>query len=458
VLKGRVLIVEDEPGIRLGIRTYLETYGYEMDEAATCAAALTHVNTVLPDVLLVDYALPDGTALDLMTQLKSAGIELPVVIVTGHGSIELAVSAIKEGAEHFLTKPLELASVAVVIDRVIENQQNRRRLKATRRPATLDLFSGRSAAIHALARDAYSAAKCDLPILIEGETGTGKGMLARWIHAESRRASENFVDLNCAGLPRDLLESELFGHEKGAFTGAVAAKPGLLEAAHRGTMFLDEIGDTDVSIQPKLLKVVEEKRFRRLGEVTERRVDVRFLAATNHELSKLVDEGRFREDLYYRINTLVLRLPPLRHRKADIPGLAVTLVQNLAREIGRPPVTIAPDAEEALVAHSWPGNIRELRNVLECAILVGTEPVIRRADLRMKATGGRPAAPKGPDSIRDLELQHIRKILAEEEGNVARAAARLKLPRSTLYQKLKAQKLIPSSDPGRPAARSEHLR
>jgi len=443
------------------MRTYLETYGYEIEEAETCAAALVLINTVLPDVIVVDYQLPDGTALHLMAQLKSAAIDVPVILITGHGSIELAVTAIKEGAEQFLTKPVELASVAVVIDRVVENQQNRRRLNATRRStaAPLDLFSGRSPAIHALARDAYSAAQCDLPILIQGETGTGKGMLARWIHAESRRASESFVDLNCAGLPKDLLESELFGHERGAFTGAVGAKPGLLEAAHRGTMFLDEIGDTDLAIQPKLLKVVEEKRFRRLGEVGERRVDVRFLAATNRELSQLVDEGSFREDLYYRINTLVLRLPPLRHRKPDIGGLAVGIMQNLAREIGRPPLPIAPDAEEALVAHSWPGNLRELRNVLECALLVGTETVVRRSDLRFNTSGPRTEAPSRPDSLKDIEWQHIQQVLANEGGSVARAAARLRIPRSTLYQKLKLlQPNRPGSTDHAPEARKGHLR
>jgi DNA-binding NtrC family response regulator len=421
------------------MRSYLEAYNYEIAEADSCASALAQINSVLPDVVTVDYALPDGTALDLMAQLKSASIDVPVIVITGHGSIELAVTAIKEGAEHFLTKPIELGSLAIILDRVLENQQNRRRVNLTRRrPAPLDVLAGRSAAIHALARDAYSAAKCDLPILIEGETGTGKGMLSRWIHNESRRSSEAFVDLNCAGLPRDLLESELFGHEKGAFTGAVAAKPGLFEAAHRGTMFLDEIGDTDLSIQPKLLKVVEEKRFRRLGEVIERRVDVRFIAATNCTLSQLVDEGRFREDLYYRINTLVLRLPPLRHRKADIPGLAVSLLEHLSREIGKPGATLDTEAIDALIAHTWPGNIRELRNVLECALLVGTEPVVRKADLRLNTTAKRAEAPAAKaDSLKDIEWQHIRQVLSDEGGNVARAAARLRMPRSSLYQKLK---------------------
>src|SRR5215471_6703548 len=241
MLKGRVMIVEDEPGARLGVRAYLESYGYEIDEADSCGAAIAGLSTDVPDLVLVDYALPDGTALDLLRHLKVSGIDIPVLVLTGNGSIELAVTAVKEGAEQFLTKPIELASLAVIVDRTIEHQQNSRRVKAVhgRASGETDLFGGRSPAVHALGRDARAAAACDAPILIEGETGTGKGMLARWIHAASVRASESFVDLNCAGLPRDLLESELFGHEKGAFTGAMAAKPGLLEAAHRGTMFLD---------------------------------------------------------------------------------------------------------------------------------------------------------------------------------------------------------------------------
>src|SRR5215471_7033258 len=241
MLKGRVMIVEDEPGARLGVRAYLESYGYEIDEADSCGLARQKLNSDVPDVVLLDYALPDGTALDLLRQLKSDGIDVPVVGLTGHGSIELAVTAVKEGAEQFLTKPVELASLALVLDRVIEHQQNSRRILAvqsSRQTSSEDgLISGRSPAVRALAHDANTAAACDAPILIEGETGTGKGLLAKWIHSASARSSEAFVDLNCAGLPRELLESELFGHEKGAFTGATNSKPGLVEAAHRGTMF-----------------------------------------------------------------------------------------------------------------------------------------------------------------------------------------------------------------------------
>jgi DNA-binding NtrC family response regulator len=439
VLKSRLLIVDDEPGTRLGVRSYLEGCGYDVAEAETLAAALTHIRAQVPDLAVVDYALADGTALDLLREIKQHGIDVPVVVLTGCGSIELAVTAVKEGAEQFLTKPVEMASLALIVERVIAHEQNSRRVLAvqTRQPqGEGGLLNGRSALIRALARDAQTAAECDAPILIEGETGAGKGTLAGWIHNASARASESFVDLNCAGLPRDLLESELFGHEKGAFTGAITAKPGLVEAAHRGTMFLDEIGDTDLAIQPKLLKIVEEKRFRRLGDIGERRVDVRFVAASNKSLSALVEEGKFREDLYYRINTLVLRLPPLRDRKEDIPSLVQQLLPQLAREIRRPAPVVDADAMDALVAHSWPGNIRELRNVLERAILVAASPVLRPADLRLNAVS-RKSSPAPNGTLKDVEWHHIQRVLEEEKGSVGRAAKRLGIPRSSLYQKLK---------------------
>jgi DNA-binding NtrC family response regulator len=448
VLKNRILLVDDDPSVRLGVRTYLETYGYDVDETGSCAEGLAHMNQDLPDVLILDYALPDGTALDVIASMKREGIDVPVVVLTGHGSIELAVTAMKEGAEHFLTKPVEMASLTVLIDRVIENQHTRRRLSASRaQPASPaeGLFAGSSTAMRMLARDAKSVADGDAPVLIEGETGTGKSVLARWLHEHSARARESLVELNCAGLPRELLESELFGHEKGAFTGATGMKVGLIESAHRGTMFLDEIGDMDLAIQPKLLKVVEEKKIRRLGDVGERRVDIRFIAATNRGLAQLVDEGRFREDLFYRINTIVLRLPPLRERREDIPGMAKMLLPQIARDTRRPVPALDPDAEAALVAHSWPGNVRELRNVLERALLLTAAPVLRRADLRL-ATVVPKAGANGDNagSLKDAEWQYIQRVLAQEGGNVPRAAQRLGIPRSTMYQKLKVHGYRPS--------------
>lgn len=451
-MKNRILLVEDDRGARLGVRTYLETYGYDVEEAETCAGAISRMASERPDVVVLDYALPDGNALDVLRTLKTQGIDVPIVVLTGHGSIELAVTAIKEGAEQFLTKPIELASLTVVLDRIIEHQQNTRqadavRLRTPSGPVT-DLFAGQSPLIQTLARDAKSIASGDTPVLIEGETGTGKGVLARWIHERSGRSRESFVDLNCAGLPRDLLESELFGHEKGAFTGAVGAKRGLIEAAHRGTMFLDEIGDTDLAVQPKLLKVVEEKRFRRLGDVSERRVDVRFIAATNRNLAQLVQEGKFREDLYYRVNTMVMRLPPLRQRKSDIPTIASALLRQLAHDMGRPVPSLDGDAEAALINHPWPGNVRELRNVLERAVLLAGGARLSRNDLRLNGASAVAASmPSNGDTLRDLEWQHIQRVLDEEGGNVPKAAKRLGIPRSTMYQKLKVLESRQAANP-----------
>jgi DNA-binding NtrC family response regulator len=275
------------------------------------------------------------------------------------------------------------------------------------------------------------------PILIEGETGTGKGVLARWLHQNGPRAEEAFVDLNCAGLTRELLETELFGHEKGSFTGATASKIGLLEAAHRGTVFLDEIGDMDPPVQPKLLTVLEEKRFRRLGDVRDRHVDIRLLAATHHDLGRLAQEGKFRSDLYFRISTLPLTVPPLRERAEDIPILARGFLAHFATEMGRGGVSLADDGLAALQQYRWPGNIRELRNVLERAVLVSEGDVIRRQDLRFALSQGAPAPAEGSGTLEDLERRGIEKALEAESGHVDRAARRLGVPRSSLYKKIK---------------------
>jgi transcriptional regulator with PAS, ATPase and Fis domain len=302
---------------------------------------------------------------------------------------------------------------------------------------------GTSAAIRQLAQDARTVLASESPILIRGETGTGKGVLAKWLHDHSPRAEEAFVDLNCAGLSREFLETELLGHAKGAFTGAVTSKTGLLEVAHGGTVFLDEIGDMDPQIQPKLLKVLEEKRFRRLGDVHDRRVDIRLLAATHQDLGRLVQGTNFRSDLYFRINTLPLLVPPLRERGEDILILSRFLLQRLAADLGRGGLILAPDAERALQMHPWPGNIRELRNVLERAVLLSDQQILSRKDLRFDTSlGAEPAAENTDLSLRELERQHIKRILQKEQGHVESAAKRLDIPRSTLYQKIKQYQII----------------
>jgi len=289
--KGRILVVDDDDACRFGVREFLEAHGFEVVEADSGRAAERAFRARRPDVAIVDYRLPDLDAIELLGRLKKVDAGVAVVILTAHGTIELAVRAIKDGAEHFLTKPLELPALLVILERVLEQQWAKRRQAAgSRRDAreAVDPFTGTSRAIRALASDAEKVLASDSPILIQGETGAGKGVLARWLHNHGRRAQEAFVDVNCAALGRELLDSELFGHEKGAFTGAVTSKAGLLEVADRGTLFLDEIGDMPMEVQPKLLKVLEEQRFRRVGEVRDRQVDVRLIAATHQDLSSLV--------------------------------------------------------------------------------------------------------------------------------------------------------------------------
>jgi DNA-binding NtrC family response regulator len=272
-----------------------------------------------------------------------------------------------------------------------------------------------------------------------GETGTGKGVLARWLHENGPRKREPFVDLNCAGLTREFLETELFGHEKGAFTGAISSKQGLFDVAHGGTLFLDEIGDVDPQIQPKLLKVLEEKRFRRLGDVNDRTVDVRLIGATHHDLESMSADGRFRSDLYFRINTLTMRLPALRERPDDIPLLAAQILSHLALTSSRRDMRISDEAMRSLQAYAWPGNVRELRNVLERALLFAEGNVLHPADLALTFRGAPQSGSLGDLSLtlEQVERNHIVRVLEAEHGYVERAAVRLGVPRSSLYQKIK---------------------
>jgi DNA-binding NtrC family response regulator len=437
----KVLVVDDEAGVRFGIRDFLEAKGYEVEEADSCQSALAAFQASPPDTVFTDYLLPDGTALELLPRLKALDPSVPVVILTGHGSIELAIRAVKIGAEHLLTKPVELATLHVLLQRVEENTRNRQKQlarKSRQDREAVDPFLGSSPAIGQLAEQAHKVALADSPVLIQGETGTGKGVLARWLHNHSARADEAFVDLNCAGLSRDFLETELFGHEKGAFTSAVSSKQGLLEVAHRGTVFLDEIGDVDQQVQPKLLKVLEEKKFRRMGEVRDRRVDIRLIAATHQDVARLVRENRFRGDLYFRISTIPLFVPALRDRAEDIPLLARLLLRNLASDLGRPHLDLSAKAEQALQNYSWPGNIRELRNVLERAVLLGEHALLEAKDLRFDEQSRNDGWPQQANlTLRELERWYIERVLEEEQGRVDKAASRLGIPRSSLYQKIK---------------------
>jgi DNA-binding NtrC family response regulator len=437
----KVIVVDDSETIRSSVGVFLRGAGFDVAEGATCAGALDLILSGQPDAAVVDYVLPDGTALDLLARLKEAGSTVPVVVLTGHGSIDLAVRTIKEGAEHFLTKPVELNALAVVLRRVIEGRRALRKelARSAQSRKHPDPFLGSSKAVRKLEEEARLVIGSDSAVLIHGETGSGKGVLARWLHENGQRSDEAFVDLNCAGLSPQFLETELFGHERGAFTGAVAAKVGLFEVAHRGTLFLDEIGDVDPAVQPKLLKVVEERRFRRLGEVRDRVVDVRLIAASHQDLQHLVREKKFRSDLYFRISALPLEVPPLRSRPEDVPVLAERLLEQIGKDLAKPEIRLSAEAEESLKSYAWPGNVRELRNVLERAALLARTGVLERRDLRFSAGTDTPV-PSGPGpviSLQENERRYLEQVLVSVGGRVEDAAKALGIPRSSLYEKLK---------------------
>jgi DNA-binding NtrC family response regulator len=438
--KKRIIVGEDDQAIRGALVEFLESLDYEVIEAASCAAIREAFRESSPDAAVLDYSLPDGTALDLLPHLKQSHPTVPLILLTGNATVQLAVRAIKEGAEQFLTKPVEMSAIAVVLERALKNQRNQQKQLAGRareKRESVNPFLGTSAAIRELEEQAQRLSASHCTVLIAGETGSGKGVLAKWLHDQSPRVEEAFVDLNCAGLGRELLESELFGHEAGAFTGAVQRKLGLFEVAQRGTVFLDEIGDMDLQVQPKLLKVLEEKRFRRLGDVQERQLDVRLIAASHENLAEQVRKKKFRSDLYFRVSTVAIRVPALRERLEDIPILASQFFERVAMDLGRQHLTISDQTMETLSGYSWPGNIRELKNVIERAVLLSAGETIRPRDLHLEFKE-QAATENGPElTLSEVQRQHIQKTLEAERGNVARAASRLGVTRSTLYNKMK---------------------
>jgi DNA-binding NtrC family response regulator len=439
--KAKILVVDDDEIIVFAMRDFLEHHGYQVDEAETCAEAEIRYRADVYDAVTLDYSLPDGNAIELLPKLKAIDAGVPIILLTGHGSIELAVRSIQLGAEQFLVKPLDLPALLTVLQRILENQQNRRKQLARdsldQPQRSVDPFIGQSLAIQKLEEQSRLAAATDSPILIRGETGTGKSELARWLHRHSSRAPEPILELNCGGFSKEFLETELFGHEKGAFTGAVSTKIGLLEAAHRGTVFLDEIGDMDLQIQPKILKALEEKRFRRLGGLLDRKVDFRLITATHQNLDRLLEEQQFRSDLFYRISAIQIFVPPLRDRAEDIPAFAQILLNRLTSDCGRESMHLSQSAISKLRQHPWPGNIRELRNVLERALMGAKSASINATDLDLASVPRSQNEASSEMTLKELERHYITQILSEEGGHVDRAAKRLDIPRSTLYQKIK---------------------
>ena len=443
-VRRKALLLEDDSDLRHAYASQLSASGLFVVEADSVAAALKSFEGIPPDVAVLDFRLPDGTALQLLPKLKEMDPNMPIIILTGFGSMELGVSLIRAGADHCLAKPLEASALQLVVQKELENSRNQQKQLASstrRRRVVLDPFVGQSPAIQRLAETSGKVAKGQSPVLLQGETGTGKGVLATWLHENGPRSEEPFVDLNCAGLSREFLESELFGHEKGAFTGAVSAKPGLFEVVHRGTLFLDEIGDVDLNVQPKLLKVLEEKRFRRMGDVRDRFVDVRLIAATHRDLRRSIDSNAFRSDLYFRISTVPLVLPTLRSRQEDIPQVAATLLQRICSDMARPTVELSGKAIERLQSYYWPGNIRELRNVLERALLLHEVSILEPNHFGFDAPHTASSSYDPNWTLERMEQFHIASAFSAENENVERTAKRLGIAKSTLYQKLKSQNL-----------------
>lgn len=429
----RAIVGMNAPLQRDSLCAELIALGYQVTLAGSCVEVLEHARSRPPQLVIADQSFFEREGPAMMSQMRLWMPSVPLVVLPfampGDGSATPG-----DGS----TEPAELPvpDLVMAVERVF-GAARANTSGSTPAKAPLDPFIGQSPAVRLVAEEALHALASESPILIEGETGSGKGVLAAWLHRHGPRVLQEFVGLNCAGFSRELMDSELFGHERGAFTGAITTKPGLIEVADKGTLFLDEVGDMDSAIQAKLLKVIEEKRFRRIGDTRERHADVRIIAATHHDLLARVREGKFRADLYYRINVLRMRTPALRFRTDDIPALARRIVTLLAQELGRPEPVLTSAAEEALVAHPWPGNLRELRNELERAMLASESGPIELHHLRLQLSpGAGHASENGGGTLEDLERAYIEKVLHEEQ-RVELAALRLGIPRSTLYQKLR---------------------
>jgi DNA-binding NtrC family response regulator len=437
--KDRVLIIEYEKPVRAVLRDFLEEKGYDVSTAETGTQAEHLCSAAHPDVVIVDCELSDGHA-ELVSRFKAIDATIPIIALTGYGSIDVAANAVRMGAEQFLTKSTELATLHVVIQRSLENRRNQRKQlaeKARMQRTAIDPFLGRSDKIKNLAEQARRAALNDFPVLIEGETGTGKGMLARWLHEHGSRAAEPFLDLNCRGFSRHELEVELFGEQLGPLPED-QSKIGILEIAHKGTVFLDEIVEIDLQTQAKIMRVLEDKQFRRLGEFHDRRTDIRLLGATQQNLARLARERRFRSKLTMRIGVSNLYLPPLRERLEDIPILSAAIVENFAADLGADGFELSEGALRILQSYSWPGNVRELRNVLERAVLVSTGSVVTDLDLRFDMRVEQDVDDNGHcRTLEEIERRYIELVLRRERGRVGSAARKLGIPRSSLYHKIK---------------------
>ena len=459
---ARVLIVEDKDSLRTMLRHALESDGHDIVEVRDQAEAARALQEQQLSLVLTDLRLPEGDGFGVLRIAKETDEELPVIVMTAYGTLEDAVRAMKEGALDFLAKPVDPDHLLLLVRRALEQRRivNENLLLkeelAVRRGAPQ--LVGEDPALRKVFQSLQRAAATDTTVLIEGESGTGKEVFARSLHALSDRSTQPFVAINCAAIPETLLETELFGHEKGAFTGAVARKPGKFEMAHRGTLFLDEIGDLPLSLQAKILRALEEKRFERVGGTASVQVDVRLVAATNRGLRNQVAARRFREDLYFRLSVFPIVVPPLRDRKGDIVRLAHYFVDRLCRDMKKRPLALSPEAIQTLQDYRWPGNVRELQNCIERAVILADGDAIQSRHLNLSMAPPPESEKPPPDVWNDfdfsgslvevtrrataeVERRKIQQVLAEVEGNRGRAAELLGVTFKGLNSKIKESRI-----------------
>lgn len=443
--RGTILVVDDDAALTELLADDLRRRGHRIETAANARDAWDCLHRQEVDLLLTDLNMPGRSGVDLCADLHSSRPDLPVVIMTAFGSLDTAISALRAGAYDFVTKPVDLDLLAIVLGRALQHRQLTRRIRLLdaemRRRQPEHPLLGESRAMQRVNEDLQRFAALETSVLVHGESGTGKELAARALHRLSPRCEGPFVAINCAALPETLLESELFGHVRGAFTDARESRDGLFRQASGGTLLLDEIGDLPLALQPKLLRVLESRMIRPVGGNREIPVDVRIVAATHRDLERLVATGEFRDDLYYRLNVIELVLPPLRDRGNDVLLLAQRMLEEFAGRFGKQVSGLAEPAAAALLRHDWPGNVRELRNVMERAVALARHDRITVEDLPEKLRHGRGSLlPLDTEEellpLAEVEARHIRRVLAAVDGNRTRAAAILGLDRKTLYRKL----------------------
>jgi DNA-binding NtrC family response regulator len=439
-LTPRILVVDDEEIVRASLSGWLEKDGYVVATAPDGPSALERLHDGPWSILLVDLKMPGMDGLQVLEQARKLQPDATLVMITAYATVETAVKAVKLGAYDYIVKPFDPEELSLMIQKIVRQQETIREnailRKALRHEYQFHDIVSASVAMKSALELAKAAAQTSSTVLILGESGTGKEVLARAVHAESPRHDGPFVAVSCAALPDTLLESELFGHEKGAFTGAVNRRKGTFEAANGGTLFLDEIGDISPKLQLDLLRVLEDRKFCRVGGTEVVEVDVRIIAATNRDLKEGVAAGRFREDLFYRLNVIPITVPPLRERREDLPLIVDSLLERLSVELKRPIDGVSRDAMAMLMDYAFPGNVRELRNILERAMVVCAGPVIQAGDLNLPVSAGRT-----DDSLESVERQHIARVLDRTGGNVSQAARLLDIDRVTLYNKIRKYRL-----------------